>query len=151
MRLYCDNKSAINIAYNLVQHDRTKHIEVDRHVIKEKLDSGLICTPYVTSGNQLADVLTKGLSTLIFENIISKLRMENIYSPASREVRKQDLWLYKNHYLLEICWLVFRDKTTRLDNHIFCMVSRAAIYYRDLPLLYWYTTINLFLKWAECL
>lgn len=91
MRLYCDNKSAINIAYNLVQHDRTKYIEVDRHFIKEKLDSGLICTPYVTSGNQLADVLTKGLSTLIFENIISKLRMENIYSPASREVRKQDL------------------------------------------------------------
>ena len=30
MRLYCDNKSAISIAYNLVQHDRTKHIEVDR-------------------------------------------------------------------------------------------------------------------------
>lgn len=91
MRLYCDNKSAINIAYNLVQHDRTKYIEVDRHFIKEKLDSGLICTPYVTSRNQLADILTKGLSTLIFENIISKLRMENIYSPASREVRKQDL------------------------------------------------------------
>ena len=44
IRLYCDNKSAISIAHNPVQHDRIKHIEVDRHFIEEKLDSGLICT-----------------------------------------------------------------------------------------------------------
>jgi len=44
MKLYCDNKSAINIAHNLVQHERTKHVEVDNHFIKEKLDSGTICT-----------------------------------------------------------------------------------------------------------
>ena len=37
MRLYCDNKAAINIAHNLVQHDRTKHVEIDRHFIKERL------------------------------------------------------------------------------------------------------------------
>lgn len=46
MRLYYDNKSTINIAHNLVQHDRTKHVEVDQHFIKEKLKSGLVCTPY---------------------------------------------------------------------------------------------------------
>nr|KYP63419.1 Copia protein [Cajanus cajan] len=82
MKLYCDNKSAINIAHNPVQHDRTKHIEVDRHFIKEKLDSGLICTPYVPSQRQLADILTKGLRYPDFERIICKLGMENIYSPA---------------------------------------------------------------------
>ena len=82
MRLYCDNKSAISIAHNPVQHDRTKHIEVDRHFIKEKLESGLICTPYVTTQGQLADVLTKGLNSTVFQNIISKLGMENTYSPA---------------------------------------------------------------------
>ena len=38
MKLYCDNKLAINIAHYLIQHDRTKHIEVDRHFIKEKLE-----------------------------------------------------------------------------------------------------------------
>ena len=38
MGLVCDNKSAINIAHNPVQHDRTKHVEIDRHFIKEKLD-----------------------------------------------------------------------------------------------------------------
>ena len=79
MKLYCDNKSAISIAHNPVQYDQTKHIEVDRHFIKEKLDSGLICTPYVSSQGQLADILTKGLSSSNFERIVSKLGMENNY------------------------------------------------------------------------
>ena len=82
MKLYCDTKSAISIAHNPVQHDRTKHIEVDRHFIKEKLDSGLICTPYVPSQGQLADIFTKGLSCPFFERMVSKLGMENTYSPA---------------------------------------------------------------------
>lgn len=82
MRLYCDNKSAISIAHNPVQHDRTKHIELDRHFIKEKFESGLICTPYVSTHGQLADVLTKGLNSSIFQNIVSKLGMEFTYSPA---------------------------------------------------------------------
>ncbi|KAL6331168.1 hypothetical protein AAG906_009596 [Vitis piasezkii] len=38
MKLYCDNKSAINIAHNPIQHNRTKHIEIDSHFIKEKLE-----------------------------------------------------------------------------------------------------------------
>ena len=59
MRLYRDKKSAISIAHNPVQHDRTKHIEIDRHFIKEKLESGLICTPYMSTHNQLIDLLTK--------------------------------------------------------------------------------------------
>ena len=47
MKLYCDNKAAINIAHNPVHHDRTKHVEVDRHFIKEKIESGLICMTFV--------------------------------------------------------------------------------------------------------
>ena len=82
MKLYCDNKSAINIAHNPVQHDRKKHIEIDLHFIKEKLDSGLICTPYVPTGHQLVDVLTKGLCSNVFHKNISKLGMEELYSPA---------------------------------------------------------------------
>ena len=82
MRLYCDHKSAISIAHNPVQHDRTKHIEVDRHFIKEKLDSGLICTHYMSVNSQLVDVLTKGLSNPMFQTIITKLGMDNVYSLA---------------------------------------------------------------------
>ena len=71
MRFYCDNKSAISIAHNPMQHDRTKYIEVDQHFIKEKLDSGLICTPYVSTERLLADVLTKGLNCGVFQTIVS--------------------------------------------------------------------------------
>jgi len=48
MRLYYENKSTINIAHNPA-HDRTKHIEKDRHFIQEKLDNDMICTPCVST------------------------------------------------------------------------------------------------------
>lgn len=47
MKLYCDNIAAINIAHNLVLHDRMKHVKIDRHFIKEKLEKGIIYTPFV--------------------------------------------------------------------------------------------------------
>ena len=61
MKLYDDNKSTINISHNLVQHDHVKHVEVDRHFIKEKLDDRLIYTPYVSIDEQLANILTNYL------------------------------------------------------------------------------------------
>lgn len=82
MKLYCDNKAAISIAQNPVQHDRTKHVEVDRHLIKEKIDSGAICMPFVPTTQQIADILTKGLFRPNFELLISKLGMINIYAPT---------------------------------------------------------------------
>ncbi|GAV74096.1 hypothetical protein CFOL_v3_17577, partial [Cephalotus follicularis] len=78
MRLYCNNKDTTNIAHNPVQHDRTKHIEIDRHFIKEKLDQKLICTPFVSSENQLADVFTKRLSCKQFNCIVCKLGMRKL-------------------------------------------------------------------------
>ncbi|RVW53023.1 Retrovirus-related Pol polyprotein from transposon RE1 [Vitis vinifera] len=81
MKLYCDNKSAINIAHNPIQHDRTKHIEIDRH-IKEKLEEGVVCMSYVPSEHQLADILTKRLNSSMFHYLVFKLGMEDIYSSA---------------------------------------------------------------------
>ena len=53
VKVWCDHKSAINIANNPVQHDRTKHVEIDRFFIKEKLDEGIIELNYVSSGKQV--------------------------------------------------------------------------------------------------
>ena len=61
MKLYYDNKAAINIAKNIVQHDRTKHVEIDRHFIKENLEGGDICMPFILTSQQVADILTKRL------------------------------------------------------------------------------------------
>ena len=82
MRLYCGNKSTINIAHNPVQHDRTKHVKIGRHFIKEKIDSGLICTTFVASKLQLADVLTKGVQNPSFNSMVRKLGMKDIFEPV---------------------------------------------------------------------
>uniref|UniRef100_A0A2N9IBP1 Integrase catalytic domain-containing protein n=1 Tax=Fagus sylvatica TaxID=28930 RepID=A0A2N9IBP1_FAGSY len=82
MKLYCDNKAACDIAHNPVQHDRTKHVEVDRHFIKEKLEEKLIEVPHVRSQDQLADVLTKAVSNQAFNGCLDKLGMSDIYAPT---------------------------------------------------------------------
>lgn len=67
---------------NPIQHDPSKHIEKDHHFIKEKLDSGLICSPFVPTRDQLADVHMQELTSVIFQSSITKLRMEDIHSPT---------------------------------------------------------------------
>lgn len=52
MSLYCDNKSAIENAHNPVQHDHTKHIEIDRHFTKHNLEQKIISSPHVRSEDQ---------------------------------------------------------------------------------------------------
>lgn len=71
--LYCDNKAAISISENLVQHDRTKHVEIDRHFIKEKLENNIISLPFVRSKDQLVDILTKAVASEVFNTTLCKL------------------------------------------------------------------------------
>jgi len=82
MKLYCDNKSAIEIAHNPVQHDRTKHVEIDRHFIKEKIEAGIIVFPFVKSEQQLADMLTKAVTSRTLAGSLDKLGMCDIHAPT---------------------------------------------------------------------
>ena len=82
MDMHCDNTAAIEIAHNPVQHDRTKHVEVDRHFIKENLDRKIIQFPFVQYEDQLADVPTKAVSGRVFNSSIDKLGMIDIYAPT---------------------------------------------------------------------
>lgn len=71
--VYCDNISSVYLASNPVKHQRTKHVEIDIHFVREKVSMGQVKVLHVPSSLQFADIFTKGLPTSLFNDFKSSL------------------------------------------------------------------------------
>uniref|UniRef100_A0A453IDZ6 Reverse transcriptase Ty1/copia-type domain-containing protein n=1 Tax=Aegilops tauschii subsp. strangulata TaxID=200361 RepID=A0A453IDZ6_AEGTS len=80
--VYCDNVSIVYLSANPVHHRRTKHIELDIHFVCEQVALGRIRVLHVSTAQQFADVMTKGLLTSVFEEFRSSLCVSGDASTA---------------------------------------------------------------------
>nr|GFA83269.1 retrotransposon protein, putative, unclassified [Tanacetum cinerariifolium] len=78
---YYDNRSAIALCYNNVQHSRSKHIDIRYHFIREQVERGVVELYFVTTDYQLADIFTKELPRQRFEFILPRLEEKSSVHP----------------------------------------------------------------------
>nr|GFA23384.1 retrovirus-related Pol polyprotein from transposon TNT 1-94 [Tanacetum cinerariifolium] len=87
--LYCDNRSAIALCCNNVQHSRSKHIDIRHHFIREQVERGVVKLYFVSTDYQLADIFTKVLPRQRFEFILPCLSMKSM-SPTTMKCLQEE-------------------------------------------------------------
>ncbi|XP_066333938.1 uncharacterized mitochondrial protein AtMg00810-like [Miscanthus floridulus] len=85
--IYCDNVSAVYLSTNPVQHQRTKHVEIDLHFVRERVTIGTVRVLHVPTTSQYTDVFTKGLPSSVFMEFRSSLNVRPSNVPTG-----QALW-----------------------------------------------------------
>ncbi|GJW01366.1 hypothetical protein Tco_1556617 [Tanacetum coccineum] len=88
--LYCDNKSAIALSCNNVQHSRSKHIDIRHHFIREQVENGVVELYFVETNYQLADILTKALPRERFEFLLPRLGMKSLTPETPKRLQEGD-------------------------------------------------------------
>nr|GEU42360.1 ribonuclease H-like domain-containing protein [Tanacetum cinerariifolium] len=84
-QVYCDNVSAMYLSSNPVQHQRTKHIEIDIHFVRDLVADGQVRVLHVPSRYQFADIFTKWLPSALFEEFRSSLSVRSLFAPTAGE------------------------------------------------------------------
>lgn len=82
MSLYCDSKAALRVAANAVLHERMKHIDINRHFVRNEIKPGNVATYHVRTQDQLAYILTKGLGKSQFDHLLRKSGIQNLHAPT---------------------------------------------------------------------